>query len=424
MVLCVGMLNAQDLSVPVMVKNLTDLSFQKYPKVLEMQDLVHLSEIKIELSKAGYFPIANGELSYRRMYPNDPISIPMGTKTAEIKIMPTDNYNAGISLVQPLLDLKTSVNINKSKSELTASQDNLDNFKLQLAYQVAQLYYGIVFLNKSLNVQQQQLDLIRSNMKLIDTKIKNGDALAYDLVSMQVRYTNSENFYTDTKSQLNKQYNILNMLSGNTGTSSISDSIISDNCFNMATDSVFAIAAANNMDIKAANNKITLAKWDVESSKRTQLPTLNLLAGTGFKNGFLPDITEFRFNYYVGAALTIPIFSASRPYYQKKIAQINLNASNTALETQRLSLNKDILNAMEDLKKNKSKLSSSDTLIIQAKMALKLADDRYKNGVITSLELLTVQTNYQDALLSRLQYEYNLLLTKMELNRLVGKRWW
>lgn len=421
---CVSPICAQDISVPVLVKSLTEQSFQKYPKVQEMQDIVRMSEIRIDLSKAGYFPIASGDISYRRMYPTDPISMTIAGRTSEIKIMPADNFNAGISLVQPLLDFKTSASINKSKSDMATSVDNLESFKMQLAYQLAQLYYGIIFINKSLVVQGQQLELIQSNIKLIEAKIKNGDALAYDLVSMQVRYTNSSNFYTDTKNQLNKQYNILNMLTGNAGASYVSDTTISDHCFNMASDSIFTLAMANNLDIKTANDKISSAKCEVVSSDRSQLPTLNLLAGTGFKNGFLPDINEIRFNYYVGAALSIPIFSGSRPYYQRKISRINLSTTNAALETQRVTLNKDLLNVMEDAKKNKTKLSSADTLILQASMALKLASDRYKNGVITSVELLTAQTNYQDALLSRLQYEYNLLLTKLEMNRLVGKRWW
>ena len=40
--------------------------------------------------------------------------------------------------------------------------------------------------------------------------------------------------------------------------------------------------------------------------------------------------------------------------------------------------------------------------------------------MITNLDLLTSLTNYQDALLSRLQYDYNLLLSRMELCRLAG----
>ncbi len=416
---------AQDIQIPTTVKNLTEQSFQKYPKILEMQDLVHLSEIKVNLSRAGFFPIASGDISYRHISPTDPISIPMGPGvTGNISIMPADNFNAGAIIVQPLIDFKTPANINKSKSELTTSSDNLESFKFQLAYQIAQLYYGIIFLNKSLVVQSQQLDLIQSNIKQIEVKVKNGDALTFDLVSMQVKYTNIENFYTDLQNQLTKQYNMLEMLSGNSGSAYISDTTIDYSGFDLVSDSIFAVASRNNMDLKIANDKISSAKWDVITSKRTQIPTLNLLAGAGYKNGFLPDISAVRFNYYIGAAISIPIFSGSRPYYQKKMALINLDASTNALETQRSMLNKDILNALADMEKSEKKLLGSDMQINQATLALKLADERYKEGVITTLELLTAQTSYQDALLSKLQYQYNLLVAKLEINRLAGKRWW
>lgn len=415
----------QPMQIPGNLEKLVEQSFIKYPKVDEMNDLVKLSEMKVSLEKAGYWPIANGDISYRRTYPTDPILIPSPTgNPGAIRILPPDNYNVGFTLVQPLLDFKTTANINKSRSDLTTSIDNLEGFKLQLAYQVAQLYYGIIFLDKSIVVQHEQLKLVQSNISQIQVKIKNGDALAYDLVSMQVRNTNIENYNTELQNQLTKQYNMLNMLTGNSGAAYISDTVISANWYNLATDSILAIAVKNNFDIKTANDKIESAKWGVASNNRLQWPSLNLIGGTGYRNGFLPDIYQIRFNYYVGAALTIPIFPGSRPNIQKKMALINLDASTHALETQRATLNKDILNALDDLKKNQTKLTGSDTLIDQATMALKLANERYKLGVITTLELLTAQTNYQDALLSRLQYEYNLLLTKLEMNRLAGKRWW
>ncbi|HEY3370285.1 MAG TPA: TolC family protein [Prolixibacteraceae bacterium] len=415
----------QSLQIPVNLEKLVEQSFVKYPKVEEMNDQVRLSEMKVTLGKTGYWPIVNGDISYRRTYPTDPISIPAGEGPArEIQILPANNYNAGFTLVQPLIDFKTSAAINRSRSELTSSVDNLEGFKLQLAYQVAQLYYGIIFLDKSIQVQRQQLALVQSNIQQVQVRIKNGDALVYDLVSMQVRSTNIENYNTELHNQLNKQYNLLNMLTGNSGNAYIADSIISDNWSNQAIDSIFSVAAVNNYEMKSAHDKIETARWGVISNERLGWPTFNLIGGSGYRNGFLPDINQIRFNYSIGAALTIPIFSASRPAIQKKMALINLDASNHALETQGVTLNKDILNALDDLKKNELKLASSDTLIQQATMALKLGNDRYKLGVITTLELLAAQTNYQDALLARLQYEYNLLLTKLEINRLAGKRWW
>ena len=206
-------LSAQEVVVPSSLKKMVDQSFQNYPRVGEMSDLVRMSEVKVSFGKAGYLPVAGGDLSYRRQYPTPAIQFPTGGgQYQEVKIQPADNYNASVSLVQPLVDLRTSATINKAKSDLETSRDNFESFKIQLAYQVAQIYYSIIFLNKSLVVQQDQIGLLGTTLKQISVKVKSGDALTYDLVSTQVKYTNAENFYTDLSTQLSKQSNMLNML--------------------------------------------------------------------------------------------------------------------------------------------------------------------------------------------------------------------
>ncbi len=419
------MLPAQEITVPISLKQLIDQSFQKYPRVAEMSEMVRMSEVKVSLGKAGYLPIAGGDLSYRHQYPTPVIPFPTGQgEVQEVRIQPAENYNASVSLAQPLVDMRTPVNVSKAKSDLETSKDNFESFKIQLSYQVAQVYYSIIFLNKSLVVQQEQISLLQSTLNQIGVKVKNGDALTYDLVSTQVKYTNAENFYTDLMTQLNKQYNMLGMLTGNQGNGYLNDTVVDQSTFQIATDSIFSTAFQNNPELRVADDKIKSAGWDIVAANRNRLPTMNFLAGVGFKNGFMPSIDAFTFNYFVGAGISVPILSASRPGLQKKMATINLNATKLAMETQKVSLNKDLLNALDDIQKNRKKLASADTLIKQAQLAQDLATDRYKYGVITNLDLLTSLTNYKDAQLSRLQFAYNLLLSRMELCRLAGVRWW
>ncbi|MEI7980384.1 MAG: TolC family protein [Bacteroidota bacterium] len=418
-------LSAQEIAVPVSLKQLVEQSFQKYPRVGEMADVVRMGEVKVNLGKAGYLPVAIGDLSYRRQYPTPAIQFPSGQgQFQEVKIQPADNYNASVSLAQPLVDLRTPAAVNKAKSDLETSKDNLESFKTQLAYQVAQIYYSIIFLNKSLYVQQEQINLLKSTLLQIGVKVKNGDALNYDLVSTQVKYTNAENFYTDLTTQLSKQYNMLGMLTGKSGTAYLNDTVVDQSTFEIVTDSIYSRALRDNPEIRIAGDRIRSAGWDIVSANRNRLPTMNLLAGLGYKNGFMPEINTVTFNYYVGAGISVPILAASRPGLQKKLATINLSATKLALEYQKVNLNKDLLNALDDIDKNRKKLASADTLISQAQIALGLATDRYKYGVITNLDLLTSLTNYKDAQLSRLQFGYNLLLSRMELCRLAGIRWW
>lgn len=159
-------------------------------------------------------------------------------------------------------------------------------------------------------------------------------------------------------------------------------------------------------------------------AKRGWLPQLVANASAGYKNGFVPDINKLLFNYNVGVGLNIPIFSSARPNYQTKIAKINLQASTYALEAQKLSLNKDIAQAKNDVDATSRKLKNYELQIDQANEAVSLANTRYKGGVITNLELLTSQTNLQDAQLSKIQLQYNLLLSNLDLNRIGGTKFW
>ena len=423
--LFLDILPAQDISAPVSLKNFVNQSFQQYPRVGEMKELVRMGEVKVTLGKAGYLPVAGGDLSYHRQYPTPSIQFPTGQgEFQDVKFQPANSYNASVNFVQPLLDLRTPATVNKSKSDLETCKDNLESFKIQLAYQVAQVYYSIIFLNKSLVVQQEQINLLKSTLDQIGVKVKSGDALTYDLVSTQVKYTNAENFYTDLATQLNKQYNMLGMLTGRGGTAYLADTVVSQATFITSADSIISIALRNNPELRIADDKIKSARWDIVSANRNRLPVMNFVAGAGIKNGFMPEIDVATFNYFLGVGVSIPILSSSRPGIQKQLALINVSASKLAFESQKVSLNKDLLNTLDDVQKNLRKLESADTLIRQAQLAMDLAGDRYKYGVITNLDLLSSLANYKDAKLSRLQSEYNLLLSRMELCRLAGIRWW
>lgn len=413
--------SAQATQAPAQLTELIGKAIANYPKLKEANEYVNLSEARKDLAYGGYMPVISGDASYRYGRPTPSISIPVGPGvTQQVQFIPANNYDMGLKLQQPIWDFgRTDASVKKSKSEVATSKDNLESAKLTLAYQVAQVYYGIVFLNKSIDVQGEQIKLLEANEKLISDKIKNGDALKFDLLSTQVKKNAAQNRLIDLQTQLKKQYDVLNMVTANSGYDYITARDADGSLF-----SADAVNADNNYDIKVLNDKLATATWDVKIAKRGWLPSLVANASAGYKNGFVPDINKLMFNYNVGVGLNIPIFSSARPNYQTKIAKINLQANTYALEAQKLMLNKDIAQAKNDVAATQSKLLNYELQVQQANEALSLANSRYRGGVITNLELLTAQTNLQDAQLGKIQLEYNLLLSKLELNRIGGTMFW
>ncbi|MBS1611707.1 MAG: TolC family protein [Bacteroidetes bacterium] len=395
-------------------------AMDNYPKLKEGQEYIKLGEARTELAYAGYMPVIGAEATYRYQQPTPKIVIPIPGFESSIQFIPANNYDFNIKLSQPVWDFgRTQASVNKAKSETATAKDNVEASKNNVAYQVAQLYYGIIFLNKSIDVQNEQVKLLEANEKLISDKIKNGDGLKFDLLSTQVKKNAATNRIVDLQTQLKKQYDVLNMLTANTGYDYITQRDADATTFSATT-----VTPDNNFDIKLLQDKLTSASWDIKAAKRGWLPSINLSAQAGYKNGFVPDINKLTFNYGVGVGLNVPIYGANRPNYQTKIAKINMQANTYALEAQKITLNKDIMLAQNDIAASEEKLKNYELQIKQADEALTLANARYKSGVITNLELLTSQTNQQDAMLGKIQLEYNLLLAKLELNRLGAVKFW
>ncbi len=413
--------SAQTTPIPAQLTELINKAMDNYPKLKEASEYVNLSEARKDLAYGAYMPVISGDASYRYGKPTPSIKFPVGGGVfQEVNFLPANNFDVGLKVQQPIWDFgRTGAGVQKAKSDIATSKDNLESAKNTLAYQVAQVYFGIVFLNKSVDVQNEQIKLLEANEKLISDKIKNGDALKFDLLSTQVKKNSAQNRLIDLQTQLRKQYDMLNMVTANTGYDYIASKDADGNLFNAD-----AVSADNNLDIKVLNDKLATSNWDVKIAKRGWLPQLVANASAGYKNGFVPDINKLMFNYNVGVGLNIPIFSSARPNYQTKIAKINLQASTYAIEAQKLSLNKDIAQSKNDVEATKNKLKNYQLQIEQANEAVSLANSRYKGGVITNLELLTAQTNLQDAQLGKIQLEYNLLLSKLDLNRIGGTKFW
>ena len=58
----------------------------------------------------------------------------------------------------------------------------------------------------------------------------------------------------------------------------------------------------------------------------------------------------------------------------------------------------------------------------QANKAFKLAQTRYKEGLITNVELILLQTSVEDADLSVLKFRFLMLMDKLESHKIVGTK--
>jgi len=78
--------------------------------------------------------------------------------------------------------------------------------------------------------------------------------------------------------------------------------------------------------------------------------------------------------------------------------------------------------SLVDLRANEEKIAIEQVKVKQAEEALRIADDRYGKGLLSTIDLLDSQTSLESARLNLLQATYNAIVSKYGLDRAIGTR--
>jgi outer membrane protein TolC len=396
------------------LKNLLNQSLQYFPKVKEVQQSVQLAEDKLTLTELNKYPDITLDASYAYVQPK--IEVAFGEKT--FQFAPVHNVSGALNGSYTLFDFgRLASNIQKAKLELQTSKHVAEQLKHSLFFQVSQLYYQIIYAKKAIEIQNQVLQLLTENKTIIETQLKNGNAIQLDLLTIQSKIDNELNRKIDLETNLKKLLNLLNYA---TGIATINESQLSISLKNYTSDEAMQMALIHNPSIAIAKDKVNVTKADVAITKLNERPYVGMKASVGSRNGYLPQINDPRFNYNAGIGFSVPLFNGGKIKQQIKIQERSLALSETNVASQIHDFEKDIQAALIDIQSNQARIKNAATQIEQAALAQKLSVSKLKNGTATPIEITSTNADYQRALLNQLQYQYQLCNAQLELIKLMG----
>ena len=193
------------------LKSLINQSFGYFPKVKEIQNTVATAQEKLALTQLNKFPEITADASYSYVRPK--IELPINGNT--FQFAPVNNFSGALNANYALFDFgRLQANVERSKDDLQFAKHNVDYVKAQLAFQVANIYYNIVYLQKAIAIQDSVLSFLNDNKTLVQNQLKNGTALRIDLLNIQATIDNEENRKIDIKNNLQKQWNLLEYTTG------------------------------------------------------------------------------------------------------------------------------------------------------------------------------------------------------------------
>ena len=332
----------------------------------------------------------------------------------EIEFNPTSNFQ--LSVNQLVFNGSYWVGLELSKLAKTMTEQNYLRDELNVKEQATQAYYLVL-------ASQRILDIIKENManaQLIYEKTNNlanaGLIEQTDAKRLAIMVTSVGNAIKSTERQLEMGYNLLRLQLGLEADQAISLSTTLDD---IARQFIFPALPAdtfniqNNLDFKLVSMQGNIAQEKIRLRKASYLPSL--VAFYSFTGKIKKSAFDVTPNNLVGLNLNIPLFSSGQRWSQLSQAKIDLmvNENNRDLLAQQLSLQEKQLrynynNLLEQFMAQKENVEI-------AKEVLEKMNLKYRQGVVSSLDLtsanndyLTAESTYAGLLLQLLNAELSL----------------
>ncbi len=411
------------------VENAVRLVLNNNPAIQNAIHSIDASEARVNESKSSLYPEAGISLSYIRLGPIASISFP---GFGNFDLFPADNFDEHIGVSATIYDFnKREKNIDLAKSQVQSFRDKLELVKQALAYRTIQTFYTILFLERSLQVQNDAINTLNEHLAITRKKVNAGTATNFDVLTTNVRVSSAEEGKINLKNSLaNAEISLRQLLGFPLNNKLTLKGDFSEYRTDYNIDSLINIALQNRYEVKSIEDQIMSehAKDNVVSAMNN--PTVKVAANYGFKNGYVPDLTAWHGNYVAAVQVDIPL-SGVIPYFGGHLEEsmhqettANISASESYKSDIIQQVKADVQKSLVDLRSSMDRFQTTDVNVHQAESALGLAKIRYEAGTGTNLDLLDAETMLAQAKLMRLQALYKYVTGRFELLQAIGQKVW
>lgn len=411
-----GFIRADD---NITVEKAVELLFKNNPAIKQAEGSVNASAARVGQRRSGYMPTIGLEGTYTNLQPDPTITFP---GLGALQLYPENNYDAHIGLTQTIFDFgRVSSSLGAAKYNLSMARENLELVKTNYAFQTIQVFYSILLLKQSIVVQQQQIDSLDEALDMATKKVASGTATNFDELTTQVKVAEAQSQKIELDNMLRKQRITLGRLMG-TGDSDKFDITGDFMSTSTAPDEQALVdqALKNRLELMMAKDSENAAKSQLSASKSDNYPSIKGFFSYGYKNGYLPDLSEIKQNTVAGGQLEFPLFNGLKTTNQVKESRGNFDSAQERTREVRDTVVSDVRQAVSEVLAATEKIKATELNEKLAEDAVGQAKVRYRSGVITNLDLLNAETSLAQAHLSHLQALYNYTLSTEALKKAVG----
>jgi outer membrane protein len=409
--------------------------------VKKIQNNIDIQEGNIRVKYGGLFPTlslnggwtrTNSAFSNQTQTVFDPIT---GTNRTVTGSANQTNFNYSLSLrsdVTLFNGFSNYENVDIAKMTQTYNYILLEKTRQDVTLKVLSDYVTVLKNQQIVKINESSLTDAQAQLEKIKLFVEAGKKTKADVYNQDVQVAQKELALEQSKNNLDKSVVDLvfdaNLSQDRQYTVSQTEfttelSLESINAYvaqNSNSEPLINTAVRNRNDYKSTRESITISESNLELTRNALLfPTISGYSAYGLSAPKIGDITNSKV-FTIGINISYPIFQGFSLNVQRQQAQINLKSANEDLEQLRNQISTEIKKAVLDLKSLNKQIEITDRNLKAAEQNRILAEESYRVGIGTLLDVQTALTNYNNALIDRINLVYNFQLAQKQLEYYQG----
>lgn len=382
-----------------------------------------ISETNVTVGNAGMLPTATANINDNNSVTNSSQTRQDGTSTS-LKNAKNNSISYGVSLGWTVFDgMKMFAKLDQLKELQKLGDSELKRTILVKIGQVNSAYFDLVQQQQQLSALDTTIVISKQRLTLAQNRFSIGKAsklevlnAQVDLNSDQVALLRQKESYANAKILLNQH-----LARDPKINFTVTDVVKVDK--KLVLVDLLELAQKQNPALESQIINKRIAELQLKQVKADRYPVVNLTSGYNINDnqsslGFTSHSSSRGFNY--GFNATLNVFDGFNQHRNEKIAKLQIENSQIAIEQQNMILNTQLSTAFQTYLTNLELIDLEEDNVAIAKQNLEITLDKFRIGTITTLDFRTAQLNYVNAKVRNSNAQYEAKLSEIALKELAG----
>ena len=417
---CIVKINAQEV---LTIEDAMKIALQNNFDIKIAFNNLDIDKVNVSTGNAGMLPKVTATLTDANSIQNSSQTRQDGT-TNSLDNAKNNSLNYGVGLDWTIFDgFKMFAKLEQLKELQKLGEAVLKRTIILKISDVNSVYFDLVQQQQQLAALDTTIVISTQRLTLAQNRFSIGKASKLEVLNAQVDLNTDKVTLLRQKEYYANRKIVLNQILARDSKVDfkVVDKITVDD--KLILSELMALAEKQNPQLEAQIINKRISELGLKQIKGERYPTVNVNTGYNFSEsqsslGFTSQFSAKGLNYGLRASLNL--FDGLAQNRNEKIAKIQLENAEIAIEQQSLLLNSELSTAFQTYLTNLELIDLEETNEAIAKQNLNITVDKFRIGTINTLEFRTAQLNYINAKVRYSNAQFQAKLSEIDLRELAG----